>query len=142
MLEKRVVWEKLTLTVGSGASDTVVPPRFYSCSTIFHTEYDVVNGDLVHNLGERRCTILVGKDVGELIIAFKVVEVHKPLLAVRSLTAQGRRVILADQDDHILLSGNQKFPLRNVNRVFELDFRVKRDRDSSAVDLARQDLQH
>ena len=34
---KEVRWEKLTLTVDSGASDTVVPPSFSAWSTIFHT---------------------------------------------------------------------------------------------------------
>ena len=139
-----VVWDKLTLTVDSGASDTVVPPRFCSWSTIFHTEkvgteYKVANGEVVHNLGERRCTILVDNDVGELTIAFQVVEVHKPLLAVSSLTAQGHNVIFADKDDHILLSSNQKLPLRNVNGVFELDVWVKHE--PSAVDFARQGIQ-
>jgi len=146
MLEKEIVWEKLTLTVDSGASDTVVPPRFCSWSTIFHTEkvgteYEVANGEIVHNLGERRCTILVGENTGELNIAFQVVEVHKPLLAVSSLTAQGHKVIFADQDDHILLSNNEKLPLRNINGVFELDVWVKRDREASAVGFARQGLQ-
>ena len=66
---------------------------------------------------------------------------HKPLLAVSSLTAQGHRVIFADQDDHILLSNNEKLPLRNINGVFELDVWVKRDRETSAVGFARQGLQ-
>ena len=144
VMSKEITWEKLTLTVDSGASDTVVPPKFCAWSSIFHTEkvgteYEVANGQVVQNLGERRCTIKVGDRVGELNIAFQVVEVHKPLLAVSSLTAQGHRVIFADQDDHILLSNNEKLPLRNVNGVFELDVWVKHD--PSASDFTRQGLQ-
>ena len=78
MREKEVVWEKPTLIVDSGASDTVAPTRFCSWSTIFHaenvgTEYEVSNGEVVHDSCKRRCTIPVGKDVGELNIAFQIV---------------------------------------------------------------------
>ena len=83
VMSKEVTWEKLTLTVDSGASDTVVPPKFCSWSTIFHTdkvgtEYEVANGQVVHNLGERRCIMKVSEKIAELNIAFQVVEVHKP----------------------------------------------------------------
>ena len=143
-MSKEITWEKLTLTVDSGASDTVVPPRFCAWSSIFHTEkvgteYEVANGQVVQNLGERTCTIKVGDRIGELNIACQVVEVHKPLLAVSSLTAQGHKVIFAHQDDHIVLSNNEKLPLRNVNGVFELDVWVKHD--PSASDFTRQGLQ-
>ena len=139
---KEITWEKMTLTVDSGAPDTVVPPKFCSWSTIFHTEkvgteYEVANGDVVHNMGERRCVMKVSEKSGELNIAFQVVEVHKPLLAVSSITAQGHQVIFADKDDHILLSSGEKLPLRNVNGVFELDVWIKHD---PAEDFRRQGL--
>ena len=140
MMEKEVTWEKLTLTVDSGASDTVVPPQFCNWSTIFHTdkvgtEYEIANGQVVHNLGERRCTIKSG-GIGELNIAFQVVEVHKPLLAVSSLTTNGHKVVFAKNDDHILLSTGAKMPLRNCNGVYELDVWVKKD--PNEVGFARQ----
>ena len=72
----------------------------------------------MHNLRERRCIILVGQDVGDLIIAFQLAEVHKPLLAVSFFTAQGHKAIFADHDDHILSSSNQTLLLRNADRVF------------------------
>ena len=138
---KGVTWEKLTLTVDSGASDTVVPPQFCSWPTSLHTdkvgtEYEVANGQVVYNLGERRCTIKASELVGELNIAFQVVEVHKPLLAVSSLTAQGHKVIFAASDDHILLANGVKLPLRNINGVFELDVWIKKD--PSEPGFARQ----
>ena len=79
----------------------------------------------------------VSEKSGELDIAFQVVEVHKPLLAVSSITAQGHQVIFADKDDHILLSSGEKLPLRNVNGVFELDVWIKHD---PAEDFRRQGL--
>jgi hypothetical protein len=141
VMSKEVTWEKLTLTVDSGASDTVVPPKFCSWSTIFHTEkvgteYEVANGQVVHNLGERRCIMKVSEKIAELNIAFQVVEVHKPLLAVSSITAQGHQVVFKDGDDHIALANGEKLPLRNVNGVFELDVWIKRD--PGAPGFARQ----
>ena len=141
VMSKEVTWEKLTLTVDSGASDTVVPPRYCSWSTIFHTEkvgteYEVANGQVVHNLGERRCIMKVSEKIAELNISLQVVEVHKPLLAVSSITAQGHQVVFKDGDDHIALANGEKLPLRNVNGVFELDVWIKRD--PGAPGYARQ----
>ena len=143
MTSREVTWEKLVLTVDSGASDTVVPPQCCNWSSIFHTdkvgtEYEVANGEVVHNLGERRCTIKTGS-IGELNIAFQVVDVHKPLLAVSSLTAHGHQVVFAKDDDHILLSSGAKMPLRNCNGVYELDVWVKRD--PNEVGFVRQGSQ-
>ena len=113
VMSKEVTWEKLTLTVDSGASDKVVPPKFCSWSTIFHTdkvgtEYEVANGQVVHNLGERRCIMKVSEKIAEPNIALQVVEVHKPLLAVSSITAQGHQVVFKDGDDHIALANGEK----------------------------------
>ena len=140
-MSKEITWEKMTLTVDSGASDTVVPPGYCSWSTIFHTEkvgteYEVANGCVVHKVGERRCTMKVDEKIGELSIVFQVVDVHKPLLAVSSITAKGHKVIIADEDHHILLASGHKPPLRNVNGVFELDVWIKRD--SNEGGFARQ----
>ena len=90
----------------------------------------------MYNLGERRCTIKANELVGELNIAFQVVEVHKPLLAVSSLTAQGHKVVFAEADDHILLANDVKMPLRNTNGVYELDVWIKKD--PSEAGFARQ----
>ena len=144
VMSKEVTWEKLTPTVDSGASDTVVPPKFCSWSTIFHTdrvgtEYEVANGQVVHNLGERRCIMKVSEKVAELNIAFQVVGVHKPLLAVSSITAQGHQVVFADGGDHIAVNNGEKLPLRNVNGVFELDVWIKRG--PGAPGFARQETQ-
>ena len=84
---------------------------------------------------------MVGEKVGELNIAFQVLEVYKPSLAVSSHTPQGHTVIVADKDEHIFVSSNQKLPLRNANGVFEADVWVKRDREPSAADFAWQGIQ-
>ena len=104
-------WEMITLTVDSGASDTVLPPHILRWVDFAHTgkvgtEYEVANGEVVRNLGEKRCLMRIGKKSDdELDLVFQVVEhVHKPLLAVSSIVRQGHKVIFAEEDSHILLS--------------------------------------
>ena len=92
----------MTLTVDSGASDTVIPPHMLAWLETLHTEkvgteYEVANGEVVHNLGERRCMMrITEKSKDDLAIAFQVVEdVHKPLLAVSSIVRQGHQMAFA-----------------------------------------------
>ena len=98
-----VSWEKITLTVDSGASDTVLLPHMLRQVDLVHTvkvgtEYEVANGEVVHNLGEKRCLMRTGEtSKDELDLVFQVVEhVHKPLLAVSFIVRQGHKVIFAD----------------------------------------------
>ena len=128
-----VTWEKTTLTVDSGASDTVIPPHMLAWLETLHTEevgteYKVANGEVVHNLGERRCMMRIAeKSKNELEIAFQVVEdVHKPLLAVSSIVRQGHQVVFALENPHILLTSGVKIPMRHVHGTCELDILVKK----------------
>ena len=135
MSSNGISWEKVTLTVDSGASDTVIPPECLPWLEMFHTnkvgtEYEVANGEIVHNLGERRCIMKMSeraKEVEELEIAFQVVEdVHKPLLAVSSIVRQGHQVVFAEKDAHILLTSGVKLPMRHCNGTYEIDVWVKK----------------
>ena len=106
--------EKMTLTVNSGASDTVIPPHMLAWLETQHTEkvgteYEVANGEVVHNLGERRCMMrITKKSKDELEIALQVEEdVHKPFLAVSSIARQGHQVVFAFENPHTLDFGNQ-----------------------------------
>ena len=132
MTSNGVTWEKITLTVDSGASDTVIPPECLTWLQLIHTEkvgteYEVANGEIVHNLGERRCMMRISeKMTDELEISFQVVEdVHKPLLAVSSIVKQGHQVVFAETDSHIALSNGVKIPMKFVNGTYELDIWVK-----------------
>ena len=127
-----VSWEKMTLTVDSGASDTVIPPSMLKWAQLLHsskvgTEYEVANGEVVHNLGEKRCLMRLGEsDKQELEIAFQVVEdVHKPLLAVSSIVEQGHEVVFSKVAPHILLSNGKKIPMKHVQGTYELDIWIK-----------------
>ena len=63
---------------------------------------------------------------GELELACQVVEdVHKPLLAVSSITAQGHQVVFGKDESYIKLNSGEKLIMRNDNGVYELDIWVK-----------------
>ena len=54
-----IQWEKVVLTVDSGASDTVLPPSIARLVPLMRTskvgtEYEVANGAVIYNLGEKK----------------------------------------------------------------------------------------
>ena len=85
-----VKWEKLTLLVDSGASDTVVPQDLCPLAKIQWTnkvgvEYEIVDGGTLENLGERRCLLKTAEDEDDstaFMMAFQVVDVNKASSAV------------------------------------------------------------
>ena len=123
-------WEKVTLTVDSGASDTVVPPsvaRFVELlsSPKVGIEYEVANGGVLMNLGEKRCEIRTSANTkNTFLMSFQVVEVHKPLLAVSKVIEAGHQVNFG-KDSHILLSTGEKVPIRCTGGTYEVDIWIK-----------------
>jgi hypothetical protein len=120
-------WERVVLTVDSGASDTVLPPDIASNVPLLHsakvgTEYEVANGGVVINLGERKAEMkLKESDASSMLMSFQVVEVHKPLLAVSRLVENGHRVSFDKHDPHILLGNGTKVPMRCNLGTYEVE---------------------
>ena len=130
-------WEKLTLTVDSGASDTVVPPTVCSLAPLvkgprYGIEYEVANGETVDNMGERDCLMKTGEieaaDPG-MEMKLQVVDVSKALLSVNTVCEQGHDVLFSKREggSAILVNGDPKkrIPLRNSGGTYELDVWVK-----------------
>ena len=62
-----VGWERITLIVDSGASDTVIPPKVCRAAAIRHsskvgTEYEVADGGVPKNIGEKLCEMKINED--------------------------------------------------------------------------------
>ena len=120
-------WERVVLTVDSGASDMVLPPSICSNIPLAHssrvgTEYEVANGGTVINLGERKAEMKLREgDTSTMILSFQVVEVHKPLLAVSKLIEAGHSVHFNQGDPHILLKSGVKLPMRCNLGTYEVD---------------------
>ena len=140
-------WEKVTLTVDSGASDTVMPPSICPSAPIVSgprtgTEYEVANGEEVVSLGEKHCLLKFGEkevsDSDAMGMTFQVVDVSKALLSVSRVMEQGHDVVFTLRGDGsaILVDGNpeQRIPLRHSGGSFELDVWVKPE-----AGFARQD---
>ena len=116
-------WEKVTLTVDSGASDTVVPPSVCPGAELLKTsrvgtEYEIADGGTIENLGEKWCLTRFGpsSEGAPMLMNFQVVDVSKALLSVHKVTEQGHDV-LGDR--------KQRLELRHVDGTYELDVWVK-----------------
>ena len=124
-------WERVILTVDSGASDTVLPPSVARNVPLVSSdkvgiEYEVANGGVVINLGERHAEISTGEGhKNTFLMSFQVVEVHKPLLAVSKLVAAGHKVIFDDKSPHILLSTGEKLAMRCTGGTYEIDIWIR-----------------
>ena len=110
--------ERVILTVDSGASETVVPPDVARNLPLLDTsqvgtEYEVANGGVVVNLGEKRAEIIT--KLGNIIssvVSFQIVKVHKLLLAVGRLVEAGHKVHFDKDDPHIILTGGETVPMK------------------------------
>jgi hypothetical protein len=130
-----IKWEKLTLLVDSGASDTVVPQSVCSAAAIHWTrkvgvEYEIADGTTLENLGERRCMMKTAEnesDDNAFEMDFQVVDVNKPLLSVTKVCEKGHSVIFEKDRGAILIGGDPKrrIELKKVGGTFELDVWLK-----------------
>ena len=127
-------WEKVTLTVDSGASDTVVPPTVAPGAPLQKSdrvgiEYEIADGHVIENLGEKHCLTKFSDDnAAPMLMNFQVVDVSKALLSVHRVTEQGHDVQFSTKNgNYIYLNGDrsQKLELRHVGGTYELDVWVK-----------------
>ena len=126
-----VEWEKVTLTVDSGASDTVVPPsvcrsaKLVTTGEKFGIEYEIASGETIENLGERHCLMRTSESASDasMEMKFQVVDVSKSLLSVNRVCEQGHSVVFNKDGGAILIGGDPKnsIPLRHSGGTYELD---------------------
>ena len=135
LMSAQIGWEKLTLLVDSGASDTVVPLDVCTAAPIHKTgkvgvEYEIANGGYLENLGERRCVLKTSMDQPDsaaMMMSFQVVDVSKALLSVAKVCEQGHAVIFEKTRGAILVGGDptKRIEFRKVGNTYELDVWVK-----------------
>ena len=120
-------WVEITVTVDSGASETVAPlkmaehiPIRDSPASLRGASYEVANGAVIRNLGERRC-ILQNMGGTEKLLSFQVCDVHKPLLAVSQLVKTGHAVVFHPEWSYIEnLATGEKMTLEQREGLYEL----------------------
>ena len=115
----------------SGASDTVVQPHAAWHLPLLHSPkvgvgYEVANGGVIVNLGERRATAKTKVDRdASIIVSFQVIEVHKPFLAVSRLVETGHKSLFDKVDPDILLSTGEKVGMTCVGGTYEIEILIE-----------------
>ncbi len=135
-------WELVTITVDSGASETVAPSKMAECIPIHSSEasrrgakYEVANGGILHNLCEKRC-ILQNDGGSEKLLSFQICDVHKPLLAVSRLCESGHAVVFHPDWSYIEnLQTGERMTLEKNDGLYELRAWV---RAADVADFPRQ----
>ena len=97
-------WEKIELTVDSGAAETICPA---SCALGVKTSpgvkmsqgvrYTCAGGRKIPNLGEKKCIMMTSEASTERKLALQVADVNRALLSVSKAVDGGNRVI-SDKD--------------------------------------------
>ena len=89
-------WLEIEVCIDSGACETVMPVSLCpgievvdSPQSLEGVEYEVANGGIIPNLGERRCLLMTpGSEVCKRIV-FQVADVHKTLMSVSRVADMG-----------------------------------------------------
>ncbi len=134
-------WEEITITVDSGASETVAPlnmamhvPIESSEASLRGAKYEVANGGVLHNKGEKNCIVQAFGGSAKLL-CFQVCDVHKPLLAVSKLCEAGNAVVFHPDWSYIEnLKTGERTTLEKKDGLYELRVWVR-----SAKGFTRQD---
>ena len=95
-------WEKVELTVDSGAAETICPAKFAGGVPVvpgakIGRKYTCAGGKPLYNLGEKRCVLASNNDATEHNLTLQVADVTRALLSVSKAVDGGNRVVF-DQD--------------------------------------------
>ena len=100
-------WEEIEFAVDSGATETVIGEEDLpgieikaGLASKRGTQYEVANGVLIPNLGEKKFGAYT-EEGGLRNITAQVCEVNKPLLSVRKVMTGGNRVVFDDEGSYI-----------------------------------------
>ena len=135
MTKENGAWQQLIITVDSGASESVAPPTSASNVPIEDSPgsrggvtYEVANGEIISNLGQKNCVVHARGGSTEQLLSFQICEVHKPLLSVSKLLSVGKAVVFHPDWSYIedLVTG-EKIDLVAKDGLFELHCWVRPD---------------
>ena len=122
-------WELFTITVDSGAAESVAPPDAGDTFPLVETQaakdglyYISATGDRVYNEGERRITVTMPEGHKQSMM-YQVAEVNKVLASVSRICESGRdRVVFQKNDSYIEhLKTGKRTRLEERNGVYVLE---------------------
>ena len=138
-------WTKVSSIVDSGCVEHVAPPELAPQVKIEPSEgskrgrsYTVANGEDLPNLGQKSISV-VTESGDQAVIKTQIAQVAKPLTSVGETCDRGNLVVFSAHGGAILnLHTKGVIPFQRRNRNYELDYYIKHDQGSSAMDFHRQ----
>ena len=126
-------WERIEITVDSGACDTVLPSRMLSSIRTESTEasrrgdeYEVANGHSIPNYGQKRCVMMTSGSAIPKGVIFQVSDVHKPLMSVGSMADAGFECLLSKNGGIMRdVDTGEEIPLERRGNLYILTAWVK-----------------
>jgi hypothetical protein len=127
-------WEKVTVTVDSGAVDSVGPPTMAKDIRVRETpasragmKYRAANGTSIANQGEKSIQG-VTKEGRKIGMSFQIANVTKPLGAVRAMLDAGNRVVFDRPNSYIMNKASKAvMPIEERNGAFVFDIWMPRN---------------
>ena len=129
----RGAWERVPVTVDSGAIDSVIPARVASAVPVRETEaskrglkYRAANGTSIVNKGERKLQGYTN-EANLVNMSMQVCEVTKPLGSVRAMLQAGNCVVFDKGGSYIMnKASGVKTAIEDRNGAFVFDIWVPR----------------
>ena len=124
-------WELIEITVDSGSCDTALPSNMLSSVALTPTEnvgeeYEVADGHLILNEGEKRCVMMTQGSVVPKGTVFQVSKVHKPLMSVGAMADAGYECLLGKEGGFMRdVDTGEKIPLIRRGNLYVLRAWVK-----------------
>ena len=142
-------FEVISVTVDSGAFNTVGPPKVGTHFNLTPTEasaqgkhYRAANGSVIRNHGQR---IITGRtDEGTLVsMPLQVADVSKVLGSVREMVKSGNRVVFDEDANGNCISfleckaTNVKTAIKERNGTYQFDIRVPKGKGGGVEEVTR-----
>ena len=126
-------WEEITLSLDSGATETVILPDILTGHELREgapfkrgVEYEVANGVQVPNMGEREF-VGVTENGAQRSIWAQVCDENRGLLSVRKVTKSGNKVVFVEDGSYIQNKATGEITMLKENAgMYELVMWVKR----------------
>ena len=135
-------WEKLELTVDSGAMETVAPRKCAANVKMRETAatgkqfYSTANGASIPNYGEKRLQWRT-EDKSQGGITVQITDVMKPLASVGQICEAGNRVVFESEGGYVEnLNTGVKTSMRKAGKGYKLDLWVKaRNKEDELMEI-------
>ena len=123
----------LEITVDSGACDTVLPSSMLASIQTVSTaasrameEYEVANGHVIINEGEKRCLMMTPGSTVPKGIVFQVTDVHKPLMSVGAMCDAGYECLMSMEGGFMRdIESGEMIPLTRKGNLYVLQAWVR-----------------